>query len=160
MRASASSMSPATPSSTSPMKRSVRWRLPGSTHLAPGTPPARSDRRRRSSGGKAMPTNSRIIGLILWEDRQHAGIGIEPVVRDFPVAEESDEREIAERLADKAELVARAREKIGAARDAAEIEAAPRYPGAPVLDAFQHSLQVGDGARGVAPAEEDRVAGR
>src|SRR6185437_4713800 len=57
----ASSMSPAVPSSTSPMKRRVTCKLPASTHLAPGRPPASAESRSLSSGGSMMPTKRRII---------------------------------------------------------------------------------------------------
>src|SRR5271163_3884837 len=46
-------------SSTVPIKRSVRWNLPRSTHFAPSTPARRWERLSLSSGGKSMPTKSR-----------------------------------------------------------------------------------------------------
>src|SRR5262249_8197937 len=66
-----------------------------------------------------------LLRLAAHEQRQHARLAVKPVVRDLAVAEEADQREIAEHLADEAELLGIVAEEVGAARNAAEIEPTP-----------------------------------
>src|SRR5260370_38118848 len=120
----ASSTSAARPSSISPIKRNVRCKLPGSTHLAPATPVHSSDRRSFSSGGNSIPTKRRSMALRSeprpatpsGEQRQDASMAIEAITRDLAIGEKPDQRKIAEGFADQPGLDPLLAEQPGAAR--------------------------------------------
>ena len=60
------------------------------------------------------------------EEGQHAGVAVQPVVRNLAVAEEAGERKIAEALADDRELRRAAPEHVLAAAQAGVVEPALR----------------------------------
>src|SRR3546814_7964893 len=62
----------------------------------------------------------------LEQQREHAGVAIEPVVADFPVGEESGKGHIPKGLADQPQLLRLPAEEVPSARDAGKVERSPR----------------------------------
>src|SRR5208282_3690997 len=93
----------------------------------------------------------------LHEEREDAGIAVKPRVGNLPVAEEADERHIAEGLAQQAELGRARSEEIGPAGDTAVIDGTLGAPLQPRLEPCQHALEIVLGTLAVAPAKHDLV---
>src|SRR5260370_19565164 len=156
-----SSISAAMSSPISPMKRKVKWKLPGSTHFAPGTPERSNDSPSLSSGGKPIPTKRRNMPSAheptshstSGEESENASVAIEPVARDFAVGEKADQREFAQALADELGLYPGIAKQRSPARDAADID--PRFRGSvePTGELSYHADHVAARALRVAAAE-------
>src|SRR5215813_2100759 len=162
-RDSASSMSAAMSSPISPMKRRVRWKFPGSTHFAPGTPEHSNDSRSLSSGGKPIPTKRRSMpsrpqshrSADSGEQREDAGVAIKAVARDLAIGKETDQREFAEALADEPGLHGGIAKQRGATGDTADVD--PGLGGSiePAGKLTDHAGHIAACALGVAAAEQD-----
>src|SRR6266699_3872989 len=129
------------------MNRRVRWRLPGSTHRAPGTPLHKSDRSSFSSGGNSIPTKRRsIASKSSGEQRQDAGMAVEAIARNLAIREEPDQGEIAESVADHLGLDPGLAKERRAAGDAADVDPGLGRAGEPPLQLAQHAAHIGPGA--------------
>src|SRR5262249_4218461 len=80
-------------------------------------------------------------------------ISVEPVVTDLAVAEKSDQRKIAERIANQRHLLGVGAEQIRTAGKAGVIHPAPRLSEEPFLDACKHAVHVLDRAVEIPAAE-------
>src|SRR4051812_24837707 len=93
-----------------------------------------------------------------YENREHTGVAVEPVVRDLAVAEESHHGEIAELPADQLQLRRFLAEHLRAAAYARIVQAALRRPVQLGAQPAQHAQQVLARRIAVAPAEHDAHA--
>src|SRR5262249_47701775 len=146
----------------SPMNRRVKWKLPGSTHFAPGTPEHSSDNWSLSSGGKPIPTNRRSIASTCdppapsnpsSEQSEDAGVAIKTIARDLAIGKEPDQRELAQGFADHPRLRPGITKQGRAASNAADI-----YPGfwgsvQPAGELPDHAAHVTLRTLGIAAAE-------
>src|SRR5262249_54637644 len=92
---------------------------------------------------------------ISHEQRQHACIAIEPVMRDLAIAEEADQGKFSERLPDQLELFGVGSEQAGAAPDAGVVDPPAGLREHTLSYALQHALHVFLRGLGIAPAEQD-----
>src|SRR5208282_3116550 len=146
-RANASSISLATASPVSPMKRKVRWKLPGSTRFAPRIPERSNDSCSLSSGGKSIPTKRRNIASRTicpfasssGEEGEDAGMTIKPVAGDLGLHPGFAEQRRA-------------------ARDAADIDPGLWWSAQTAGKLPHHAVHVAPRALGIAPTEQDRIA--
>src|SRR4051812_48173757 len=166
-RDSASSTSAATSSPISPMKRRVKWKLPGSTHFAPGNPEHSSDSRNLSSGGKPIPTKRRNMPSAhrsgqpaSGKKREHTGMAIEAIARDLAIGEKADQRKFAQALADERGFHSGFTEQCGAPRDATDIDPRLWRAAEPSGELAHHADHVAARALAVAATEHDRTARR
>src|SRR5215831_8841610 len=166
-RDSASSMSAAMSSPTSPMKRKVKWKFPGSTHFAPGTPEHNSDSRSFNSGGKPMPTKRRNITVAhpptsphSGKKGQYTGVSVKPIARDLAVGEEADQREVTKSIADQCGFRSDLAEQRRPAGYAADIYTGFRGLVEARAELTQHAAHVLPRAIGISAAEHNRIAGR
>src|SRR5688500_6762156 len=93
--------------------------------------------------------------FLLHEQRQHASIAIEPVVRDFAVAEETHQRQVAQRLADHLEFARIRPEEARAAAQTRKIDAPARLRVKALAYAFEHARHILPRGAVVASAEHD-----
>src|SRR5262245_10445342 len=105
-----------------------------------------------------VTTATRSLPAISTEQCQHAGVTVQPIVRDLAVAEEPGERDIPEPLADECELGRAVAEHVLASTDAGEVEPALRLVIELIGNAFEHSQEIRAGGGAVALAEDDRHA--
>src|SRR6185503_6490715 len=92
------------------------------------------------------------------KEREHASVAIQPVVRNLAVAEEPDERQLAERIAHLLELGTPAPEHVFAATEAGKVQRSPRRRGNRGAQLAKDTPQVvARGAR-IALAEQDLAA--
>src|SRR6185436_4463035 len=95
----------------------------------------------------------------LQEQRENAGISIDPVVRNLAITKESNQRKISERLPDHADFFGLLSKKIRTAGDTGIVQAASRTPEQSAADAIKHACHVLGRAGFVAAAEHDLRAG-